>query len=37
MIEAHGGMVEAHAGRDGKGTVIRLTLPLAMPPSTKPT
>jgi two-component system sensor histidine kinase KdpD len=37
MIEAHGGMVEAHSGPDGTGTVIRLTLPLATPPATKPT
>jgi len=31
MIDAHGGTVEAHAGRGGTGTVIRMTLPLATP------
>ena len=36
MIDAHGGTVEAHAGRDGTGTVIRLTLPLAVPPAMEP-
>lgn len=33
MIDAHGGTVEAHAGGDGTGTIIRMTLPLATPPA----
>ena len=37
MIDAHGGTVEAHAGRGGTGTVIRMTLPLATPPAVQPT
>ena len=37
MIDAHGGTVEAHAGRGGTGTVIRMTLPLATPPAMQPT
>ncbi|MBB5208548.1 sensor histidine kinase [Chiayiivirga flava] len=32
MIGAHGGSVEALAGRDGVGTTIRITLPLVAPP-----
>ena len=32
MIEAHGGGVEALPGIDGKGTTIRVTLPLMEPP-----
>jgi K+-sensing histidine kinase KdpD len=35
MIDAHGGTVEAHAGGDGTGTIIRMTLPLATPPATQ--
>lgn len=31
MIGAHGGSVEALAGRDGRGTTIRITLPLLQP------
>jgi two-component system sensor histidine kinase KdpD len=31
MIGAHGGSVEALAGADGRGTVIRITLPLLQP------
>ncbi|WP_140719746.1 sensor histidine kinase [Pseudomonas sp. Hp2] len=31
MIGAHGGSVEALAGPDGRGTVIRITLPLLQP------
>jgi len=37
MIDAHGGTVEAHAGRGGTGTVIRMTLPLATPQAMQPT
>lgn len=33
MIGAHGGEVEALPGADGRGTVIRITLPLVRPPS----
>jgi len=32
MIGAHGGSVEALAGADGRGTTIRITLPLLQPP-----
>ncbi|KRG39278.1 histidine kinase [Stenotrophomonas panacihumi] len=32
MIGAHGGSVEALAGADGRGTTIRITLPLLEPP-----
>jgi len=32
MIGAHGGSVEALAGEDGRGTTIRITLPLLQPP-----
>ncbi len=35
MIGAHGGRVEAAAGDDGRGTVIRITLPLVEPPATQ--
>jgi two-component system sensor histidine kinase KdpD len=31
MIGAHGGSVEALAGADGRGTLIRITLPLIEP------
>jgi len=31
MIGAHGGSVEALPGRDGRGTLIRMTLPLLQP------
>ncbi len=31
MIGAHGGTVQALAGRDGRGTLIRMTLPLMQP------
>jgi two-component system sensor histidine kinase KdpD len=33
MVGAHGGRVEAAAGDDGRGTVIRITLPLVEPPA----
>ncbi len=33
MVVAHGGSVEAFAGRDGIGTVIRIALPLLHPPA----
>lgn len=33
MIGAHGGNVEALPGSDGRGTLIRITLPLLQPPS----
>ena len=33
MIGAHGGRVEALAGRGGRGTTIRITLPLTEPPA----
>lgn len=32
MVGAHGGSVEALPGRDGRGTTIRITLPLIQPP-----
>ncbi|TAA25755.1 sensor histidine kinase [Pseudoxanthomonas winnipegensis] len=32
MIGAHGGEVEALPGQDGRGTLIRITLPLLQPP-----
>jgi two-component system sensor histidine kinase KdpD len=32
MIGAHGGSVEALSGADGRGTLIRITLPLLQPP-----
>ena len=32
MIGAHGGRVEALPGQDGRGTVIRITLPRMQPP-----
>jgi two-component system sensor histidine kinase KdpD len=32
MIGAHGGSVQALPGRDGRGTLIRMTLPLLQPP-----
>ncbi|SEM20232.1 two-component system, OmpR family, sensor histidine kinase KdpD [Pseudoxanthomonas sp. GM95] len=32
MIGAHGGSVEALPGQDGRGTLIRITLPLLQPP-----
>ena len=32
MIGAHGGEVEALPGPDGRGTVMRITLPLIQPP-----
>jgi two-component system sensor histidine kinase KdpD len=31
MIGAHGGSVQALPGRDGRGTLIRITLPLLHP------
>jgi len=31
MIGAHGGSVQALPGRDGRGTLIRITLPLLQP------
>jgi two-component system sensor histidine kinase KdpD len=31
MIGAHGGQVEALPGRDGRGTLVRMTLPLLTP------
>jgi two-component system sensor histidine kinase KdpD len=31
MIGAHGGNVQALPGRDGRGTLIRITLPLLQP------
>lgn len=34
MVGAHGGSVEALPGPDGRGTVIRITLPLMTPPLT---
>jgi two-component system sensor histidine kinase KdpD len=33
MIGAHGGHVEALPGHDGRGTVLRITLPLHQPPA----
>ncbi len=33
MIGAHGGEVSAHAGPDGRGTLIRVSLPLTEPPT----
>jgi two-component system sensor histidine kinase KdpD len=36
MVGAHGGSVEALPGPDGRGTVIRITLPLITPPSNPP-
>ncbi len=33
MIGAHGGQVQAFAGRHGRGTTIRISLPLSEPPS----
>ncbi len=36
MIGAHGGSVEALAGPDGRGTTIRITLPLLQPPPRLP-
>jgi two-component system sensor histidine kinase KdpD len=33
MIGAHGGSVQALPGRDGRGTLIRITLPLLKPAS----
>lgn len=33
MIGAHGGSVSALPGRDGRGTLIRITLPLVQPPA----
>ncbi|HYG05877.1 MAG TPA: sensor histidine kinase KdpD [Stenotrophomonas sp.] len=37
MIGAHGGSVEALAGPDGRGTTIRITLPLLEPPPSRST
>jgi two-component system sensor histidine kinase KdpD len=34
MIGAHGGSVEALPGYDGRGTIIRITLPRMQPPTT---
>ena len=31
MVGAHGGSVQALPGRDGRGTTIRITLPLVTP------
>jgi two-component system sensor histidine kinase KdpD len=31
MVGAHGGSVQALPGRDGRGTLIRITLPLLQP------
>jgi two-component system sensor histidine kinase KdpD len=31
MVGAHGGSVQALPGPDGRGTVIRITLPLLTP------
>ncbi|MBJ7516425.1 MAG: hypothetical protein JHC82_09385, partial [Stenotrophomonas sp.] len=31
MIGAHGGSVQALAGEDGRGTLIRISLPLLTP------
>ncbi|MGH8032594.1 MAG: ATP-binding protein, partial [Luteimonas sp.] len=36
MIGAHGGEVEAFPGADGRGTTIRMTLPLIEPPTAAP-
>ncbi|EYC52466.1 histidine kinase [Hylemonella gracilis str. Niagara R] len=36
MVGAHGGSVAALPGPDGRGTVIRITLPLITPPVTPP-
>lgn len=36
MIGAHGGEVEALPGPDGRGTVLRITLPLNEPPAAAP-
>ncbi|MHC9084158.1 ATP-binding protein [Luteimonas sp. RIT-PG2_3] len=36
MIGAHGGNVEAMSGEDGRGTLVRMTLPLLDPPSPAP-
>lgn len=36
MIGAHGGEVEALPGPDGRGTVLRITLPLSEPPAASP-
>ncbi|MCL1420835.1 hypothetical protein M3J50_26480, partial [Enterobacter hormaechei] len=33
MVGAHGGSVQALPGRDGRGTLIRITLPLLKPAS----
>lgn len=33
MIGAHGGSLQALPGRDGRGTLIRITLPLLKPAS----
>jgi two-component system sensor histidine kinase KdpD len=38
MIGAHGGSVQALPGRDGRGTLIRITLPCSsQPPTMSPT
>ena len=36
MVGAHGGSVQALPGPDGRGTVIRITLPLLSPTSQEP-
>ena len=36
MVGAHGGSVQALPGPDGRGTVIRITLPLLTPPPQAP-
>ena len=33
MVGAHGGEVEALPGMDGRGTTLRITLPLNVPPA----
>ena len=36
MIGAHGGSIEALPGTDGRGTTIRITLPLIEPAAPPP-